>query len=72
MLNAVALLCCSDTLYVLLEEAPSQTWRQAVKDAGWKLKDGAQAGLQCCGTPAINHHHLMDQVRIFVGQEGAK
>lgn len=56
----------------LLEEAPSQTWRQAVKDAGWKLKDGAQAGLQGCGAPAINHHHLMDQRRIFVGQEGAK
>lgn len=63
---------CCDTLYVLLEEAPSQTRRQAVKDAGWKLEDGAQAGLQGCGTPAVNHHHLMDQLRIFVGQEGAK
>lgn len=72
MLNAVALLCCSDTIYVLLEEAPSQTWRQAVKDTGWKLKDGAQARFQCCGTPTINHHHLMDQVGIFMGQEGAK
>lgn len=43
-----------------------------MKDTGWKLKDGAEAGLQCRRPPAINHHHLMDQLRIFMGQEGAK
>lgn len=64
--------CCSNTMFILLEEAPSQTWRQAVKDAGWKLEDGAQAGLQCCWPPTIDHHHLVDQVRVFVGQEGTK
>lgn len=59
-------------MHILLEEAPGQTGCQTVQDTRWQLEDGAKAGLQSCGAASIDHHHLMDQIRVFVGQEGAK
>lgn len=43
-----------------------------MKHAGGQVEDGAEAGLQSCGTTAVDHHHLVDLFRILVGQEGAE
>jgi hypothetical protein len=51
---------------VLLEEAPGQTGRQAVEDTRWQLEDRAEARLKSCRTSSVDHHYLMDQVRILM------
>lgn len=57
---------------VLLEKAPGEQRGEAVKHTGGQVEDGAEAGLQSCGTPSIDHYYLMDQIGIFVRQEGTK
>ena len=56
----------------LLEEAPGQDGGQAVEHAGGQVEDGAEAGLQRRGPPPVDHHHLVDLLRVLVGQEGAE
>lgn len=59
-------------LSVLLEEAPGQQGGEAVKHTGRQVEDGAEAGLQSCGTTSVDHHHLVDLFGILVGQEGTE
>ncbi|KAG7230599.1 hypothetical protein INR49_025316, partial [Caranx melampygus] len=54
---------------VLLEKAPGQQWGQAVEHTGGQVEDGAEAGLQSCGTTSVDHHHLVDLLWILVSQE---
>lgn len=56
----------------LLEETPGQAWGETMEDARWQLEDGTEVGLQGGGTTSVDHNHLVDQVRIFVGQECAE
>lgn len=55
---------------MVLEKAPGQQRREAVKHTGGQVEDGAQAGLQRSGTTSVDHDHLVDLVGILVGQEG--
>ena len=54
---------------LLLEKAPGQQWGEAVKHTGGQVKDGAETGLQGCGTTTVDHHHLVNLVRKLMGQE---
>lgn len=56
----------------LLEETPGQQRREALKHAGRQVEDWAEAWLQGCGTSSIDHNHLVDLLRILVGQECAE
>lgn len=58
--------------YVSLEEEPGQQGGEAVKDEAGKVEDGADAGLQGRGGASVDQHHLVDLLRILVGQEGAE
>lgn len=40
-----------------------------MKHTGRQVEDGAEAGLQSCGTSSVNHHHLVDLLWILVSQE---
>lgn len=55
-----------------LEETPGQAGRQAAQDARGHVEDGAEAGLQRCGPSAVDHDHLVHQVRVLVRQERAE
>lgn len=55
-----------------LEEEPGQQGGEAVKDTAGQVEDGADAGLQRCGGTSVDQHHLVDLLRILVGQEGAE
>lgn len=57
---------------VLLEEAPGKQRGEAVKHTGGQVEDGAEAGLQSCGTTAVDHHHLVNLIWIFMSQERAE
>lgn len=57
---------------VLLEKAPGEQRGEAVKHTGGQVEDGAEAGLQSCGTAAVDHHHLVNLFWIFMSQEGAE
>lgn len=43
-----------------------------MKDTAGQVEDGADAGLQRCGGTSVDQHHLVDLLRILVGQEGAE
>lgn len=55
-----------------LEEEPGQQGGEAVKDTAGQVEDGADAGLQRRGGTSVDQHHLVDLLRILVGQEGAE
>lgn len=57
---------------VSLEEEPGQQGREAVKDTAGQVEDGADAGLQRRGGTSVDQHHLVDLLRILMGQEGAE
>lgn len=57
---------------VLLEKAPGQQRGEAVKHTSGQVENGAEAGLQSCGTTSVDHHHLVDLFRILMGQEGTE
>lgn len=59
-------------LSVVLEKAPGEQRGEAVKHTGGQVEDGAEAGLESCGTTSVDHHHLVDLLRILVGQEGTE
>lgn len=43
-----------------------------MKHTGGQVEDGAETGLQGCGTTSVDHHHLVYLFRILMGQEGAE
>jgi hypothetical protein len=43
-----------------------------VQDARGHAEDGADAGLQRRGAPAVDHHHLVHQLGVLVSQERAE
>lgn len=43
-----------------------------MKDTAGQVEDGADAGLQRGGGTSVDQHHLVDLLRILVGQEGAE
>lgn len=57
---------------VSLEKDPGQQGGEAVKDTAGQVEDGADAGLQRRGGTSVDQHHLVDLLRILVGQEGAE
>lgn len=59
-------------IHVSLEKEPGQQGGEAVKDTAGQVEDGADAGLQRCGGTSIDQHHLVDLLRVLVGQEGAE
>lgn len=61
-----------ELLALLLEEAPGQKGREAVKHTGRQVEDRAEARLQGRGAPSVDHHHLVYLLRILVGQEGTE
>lgn len=43
-----------------------------MQDTRGHIEDGAEAGLQCCGAPTIDHDYFVYKIWVLVGQESTE